>query len=256
MSTSTSRDTWYRDFFTGAALDLWRQAKTEDETENECAFLQEIFEQSGSHLLDVPCGNGRLTIPMAEAGYKVTGLDFCQEFLDDAAKRAASINFEDGAVEFIQGDMRKISSKTKFDGAFCFGNSFGYFNREGTEQMFQSVGECLKVGAKFVLESSMLAETFLVNGAEREWVRVGDMLMLIENHYDPRESCVQTEYTFIRDGKQESRHATHWIYTAGELCSMLSRAGLFVDDLFGSLEGDEYALGSERVVLVAEKRKG
>lgn len=253
MSTSSSLDTWYRDFFTGAALDLWRQAKSDDETEQECAFLQEIFEQPGAHLLDVPCGNGRLTMPMARAGYKVTGLDFCQEFLDEAAKRAVSFNFAESVVQIVQGDMRTIPFKKKFDGVFCFGNSFGYFDREGTMQTFESLGASLKVGAKLVLESSMLAETFLVNGAEREWLRVGDMLMLIENHYNPRQSCVQTEYTFIRDGKEERRDAIHWIYTSGEVCSMLVSAGFRVDDMFASLDGEPYIIGAERMILVAEK---
>ncbi|CAN5659188.1 hypothetical protein BH10CYA1_BH10CYA1_56210 [soil metagenome] len=69
-----------------------------------------------------------------------------------------------------------------------------------------------------------------------------------------RESCVQTEYTFIRKGKEEVRRATHWIYTSGEVCSMLSEAGFIVKDLFGSFECDAYELGSERILLIAEKR--
>ncbi len=255
MSGISSNDDWYKNFFSGAALDLWRQAKTKDETEQECAFLQEIFDHAeGAHLLDVPCGDGRLTLPMVQAGYKITGMDYCQEFLEDGAKAATSAKLGGDVVQFVHGDMRTISFEQKFDGGFCFGNSFGYFNRKGTDQMFESLSACLKSGAKFVLESSMLAETFLVNGAEREWLRVGDMLMLIENHYDPRESCVQTEYTFIRKGKEESRRAAHWIYTSGEVCSMLSKAGFIVSDLFGSLECDAYELGSERILLVAEKQ--
>ncbi len=255
MSGNSSNDDWYKEFFSGAALDLWRQAKTEDDTEQESAFLQETFDHAGgAHLLDVPCGDGRLTLPMVHAGYKVTGMDYCQEFLEDGKKAAKSAKLASDVVQFVHGDMRAISLKHKFDGAFCFGNSFGYFNRKGTEQMLESLSSCLKPGAKFVMESIMLAETFLVNGAEREWVRVGDMFMLIDNHYDPRESCVQTDYTFIRNGKEESRRATHWIYTSGEVCSMLSKAGFIVNDLFGSLECNPYELGAERIILVAEKQ--
>lgn len=254
MSGDLSNNDWYKSFFSGAALDLWRQAKTAEETEEECAFLQEVLGLAdGAHLLDVPCGDGRLTLPMVQAGFKITGLDYCQEFLNDGAKVAKSAKLGSDVVQFVHGDMRAISLKEKFDGAFCFGNSFGYFDRKGTEQMFESLNACLKSGAKLVLESIMLAETFLVNGAEREWVRVGDMFMLVDNHYDTRESCVQTDYTFIRNGQEESRSATHWIYTSGEVCSMLSKAGFIVNDLFGSLQFDSYELGSERLFLVAEK---
>ncbi|HEY9733852.1 MAG TPA: class I SAM-dependent methyltransferase [Drouetiella sp.] len=254
MSNPPCDEDWYKNFFSGAALDLWRQAKSDDETKSECEFLEEIFDSTADlHLLDVPCGNGRLTLPMAEAGFRVTGVDFCTEFLDEARKLALAADCADELVQFVPGDMRTISIREKFDGAFCFGNSFGYFDRAGTAEMFQALSNSVRAGGKVVIDSSMLAETFLVNGAEREWLRVGDMLMLIENHYDVRESCVRTDYTFIRDGKQESRQATHWIYTSGEVCSMLSKAGFKVRDLFGSLQFDAFELGSERMLLVAEK---
>lgn len=207
------------------------------------------------HLLDVPCGNGRLALPMVRGGYKVTGIDFSDDFIEEAAKAAKDAGFSEDSIQFQQGDMRKISSKRKFDGAFCFGNSFGYFDRAGTNEMLASLEKSLKPGSKFVLESIMLAETFLVNGAEREWLRVGDMLMLIENQYDARESCVQTTYTFIRNGKEEVHHAVHWIYTTGELCSMLKTAGFSVIDIFGSLDCDPYELGSDKMILIAEKAR-
>ncbi len=254
MSGVSTRDDWYKGFFSGAALDLWRQAKSENDTEEEVAFLQDIFvPEEFTSLLDIPCGNGRLTLPMVRAGYNVTGVDYCEEFIEEASKASKSAKLRGEVVQFVQGDMRSVVLSHQFDGAFCFGNSFGYFNREGTEQMLNTAGKCLRAGAKFVIDSIMLAETFLVQGAEREWVRVGDILMLIENRYDPRDSCVLTEYTFIRDGREESRNARHWIYTSGELCAMMSKAGFSVVDMFGSLDGEPYVLGSERMIMVAEK---
>jgi hypothetical protein len=150
--------------------------------------------------------------------------------------------------------MRKIAFKKKFDGAFCMGNSFGYFDRTGTFEFFKTVNGSLKSGAKFVIDSAMIAECFLVNGGEREWVQVGDMIMLIENNYNCRLSCVETNYIFIRDGKEEKRQAVHWIYTSGEICQMLEQANFVVDDLFSSTDFDQFALGAERLLVVSRKR--
>lgn len=246
---------WYKEFFSGAALDLWRNAKSQEETEDECTFLQEVLEvSSGANLLDVPCGNGRLSIPMANASFKVTGLDYCEEFVLEAGKAAKNATLGAGVLQFVQGDMRVMSFAQKFDGAFCMGNSFGYFDREGTRQSLTAIGNSLKSRAKLVLDSVMIAESFLVNGGEREWLKVGDMLMLIENAYNCREGFVKTDYTFICNGIEEQRQAIHWIYTAGEVCAMLETAGFNVQDLFSSTECEPYALGSERLLLVAEKR--
>jgi len=255
VSNESTPKQWYREFFSGTALDAWRMAKSAEETEDECSFLQEVLDvPEGAHLLDVPCGNGRLSVPMAEASYKVTGVDYCEEFVLEAAKASKIAKLDYKRLNFVEGDMRTLSLAQKFDGAFCMGNSFGYFDRVGTSQSLTAVSDNLKSGAKFVLDSAMIAESFFVNGGEREWVKVGDMLMLIENAYNCREGYVKTDYTFIRNGNEEHRQAVHWIYTAGEVCAMLDNAGFRVLELFCSTECEPYVLGSERLLLVAEKQ--
>ena len=44
----------------------------------------------GGDLLDVPCGFGRHAIPLADAGYRVSGVDRSQVLLDEARRRASS----------------------------------------------------------------------------------------------------------------------------------------------------------------------
>lgn len=251
MSKEAPNATWYEEFFTGAALDLWRLAVTPEATEQEVAFLQEALETPvGGHLLDVPCGNGRLSLPMSLLGYQVTGIDTCEEFIKEAKEKAVAY---ESTVNFAVGDMRKLDEPGKYDGAFCMGNSFGYFDRSGTMQFLEAVYKSLKPDSQFILDSQMIAECFLVNGGEREWVQRGDMYMLVDNHYDAARSFVETEYTFIKGGKEEKRKSTHWIYTAGELSHMCEQAGFTVVEMFGSAECEPFELGAERMLLVARK---
>ncbi len=243
---------WFDEIFTGAAVDLWRNAIPQEAPDQEIEFLREVLAvPEDGHLLDLPCGNGRLSLPLAQIGYKVTGVDFCAAFVDEAKQNAIAQKIE---IDYVKDDMRKISFKKRFDGAFCMGNSFGYFDRAGTNEFFKTVSGSLKSGAKFAIDSAMIAECFLVNGGQREWVQVGDMIMLIENNYNSRFSCVETDYTFIRDGKQEKRQAVHWIYTSGDICQMLEQADFVVDDLFSSTDFDQFALGAERLLVVSQKR--
>ncbi|MBU6450132.1 MAG: class I SAM-dependent methyltransferase [Cyanobacteria bacterium REEB67] len=253
---------WYKNFFAGAALKLWRGANPQEATEAEVGFLIDLLDlPEGGSVLDLPCGNGRLALPLALAGYTVTGIEYAAEFVQEAAAGAEDLRklqeeageSLSGSAEFIEGDMLQLALHKKFDGAFCLGNSFGYFDRPGTKRFLQVVADHLKPGARFVLDSSMVAETFLVNGGEREWVRVGEMLMLVENKYDLADSRVDSEYIFIENGKSEARTATHWIYTTGELCKMLEEAGFGDFELFGSTDGEPFALGSERLLLMACK---
>src|SRR5229473_6203653 len=76
---------WYENFFHGVALDLWRKAVPPEHAKAEADFLVQALQcNAGSHLLDVPCGNGRLSFELARRGYRVTGVDISEEFLEEA----------------------------------------------------------------------------------------------------------------------------------------------------------------------------
>ncbi len=254
MTVKPQTINWYEKFFQGMALDLWRAAIPIETTEEELAFLlQTLAAPQGGRLLDVPCGNGRLSLPLSLSGYSVTGVDFCQPFLDQAAESARAHKTK---IDYIQGDMRALKLKNKFAGAFCMGNSFGYFDRPGTVDFLKAVAACLESKARLVIDSSMVAECFIVNGGEKEWLQVGDMLMLVENNYDCRKSAVESTYTFIRGSEKQVSKAVHWIYTSGELSDMLESSGFSIVDMLANtdLENPEkFELGSERLLLVAEK---
>src|SRR6266480_4327142 len=127
---------WYEDFFHGVALDLWRKAIPPEHTKAEADFLIEALQcDAGSHLLDVPCGNGRLSFELARRGYRVTGVDIAEEFVEEAFAMVASVlnppadaggTDLTAQVDFILGDMRHVEGESIYDGAYCFGNSFGF----------------------------------------------------------------------------------------------------------------------------------
>ena len=97
---------WYETFFHGVTLDLWRRAIPPKQTKAEAEFLiQNLNCAPGAHILDIPCGNGRLSFELVNRGYRVTGVDIAQEFIDEARSRAYNTST---AIEFILGDMRNI----------------------------------------------------------------------------------------------------------------------------------------------------
>src|SRR4051794_2617411 len=76
---------WFEDFFHGVTLDLWRKAIPPEQTQREAEFLiKTIACPRGAHLLDVPCGNGRLSFALAKRGFAVTGIDISEEFVEEA----------------------------------------------------------------------------------------------------------------------------------------------------------------------------
>ena len=250
----TIPNNWYEDFFHGLALDLWRKAIPPEKTKAEAEFLMGALEcRPGSHLLDVPCGNGRLSLELARQGYQVTGVDISPEFIEEARSVASSNMGGTPVPHFTLGDMRRIEGEAVYDGGYCFGNSFGFLAYADMESFLNGMARALKPGARFVVETGMSAESIIPKFEEHASHQIADILVTINEQYLAAESCVDSEYVFEREGKTEISKAKHWIYTAAEIRRMLERAGFEIMDLYGSLEREPFALGSDELYMVAQR---
>ena len=229
-------------------MEFWTNAMTPALTLADVDFLEKTFAaKPGARLLDVPCGNGRHSIELARRGYRTTGIDLSQEFL--AAARA------DLDADWRFGDMRDLQLEpSAFDGAFCFGNSFGYLDYEGAGAFLSSIVRALKPGATLVIETGVCAESILPTIVAKRWHRFGDLFIASENRYDATASRLDIDYTFIRDGTIETRPASSHVFTVAEIGRMLETAGFDVLRRHGGLADETYQLGSPRLIITAKRR--
>ncbi len=76
---------------------------------------EQINQIEGATVLDVGCGSGRTTIPLARAGScKVTGIDFAPQMIELAEKAAKEARVDD-RCKFIVGDFTKEDAGGPFD---------------------------------------------------------------------------------------------------------------------------------------------
>src|SRR5262245_36581506 len=115
---------WWRTFFCGVFADLWLSATTDEQSRTEADFIAGALQVAPpARLLDVPCGGGRHCHALAARGYHMTGVDISPRFLDAARSKSAAAN---ATIAWEQREMRALPWTAEFDGAFSFGNSFGY----------------------------------------------------------------------------------------------------------------------------------
>jgi 2-polyprenyl-3-methyl-5-hydroxy-6-metoxy-1,4-benzoquinol methylase len=252
---------WYEDFFHGVTLDLWRKAIPPQQTKAEAEFLIDHLNcERGAQVLDVPCGNGRLSFEIAKRGLRVTGVDISKEFIDEARSiQRNSSNpptHADGthSVEFILSDMRMLKADALYDAAYCFGNSFAFLGHEETEKFLTAVRRSLRPRSRFIIETGMAAESVLPDFEEQSCHELDGLSVTIRERYVAAESCIDSEYIFEQKGKKETRVAREWIYTVAEIRRLLASAGFEVLDLYGSLKCVPYKLGSRLLFVVSEAR--
>ena len=75
LSTTESWDAFFSDFYLRAYADEERQSEAEGQA---LAATRLGGCPEGGDLLDVPCGFGRHAVPLAQAGYRVVGVDRSQ----------------------------------------------------------------------------------------------------------------------------------------------------------------------------------
>jgi SAM-dependent methyltransferase len=243
---------WWRTFFEGAIVDLWLRTPTAEQTGQEVTFLlEELQVPPPARLLDVPCGGGRHCRGLAGRGFDMTGVDLSAGFLDAARSEATE---GPGTIAWEAREMRDLPWPDHFDGAFSFGNSFGYLDDEGNAEFLKAVARTLKPGARFVLETGYVVESLLPGLQARSWYRVGDILMLADRRYDPVEGRLHVDYTMVRDGKVEIRPMSARIHTYREILRLLDEAGFCDVRGYGSPAREPFKLGSSNLLLTARKK--
>lgn len=243
---------WWENFFHGVALDFWRAVVSDEQTRAEADFIQKQLQLSaGARVLDVPCGNGRLSIALARRGFQLTGVDIAREFIDEAKMKSS----EDGVpIDFDERDMRDLPWTSEFDGVFCCGNSFGYLDDQGNADFLKAVSNALRPGARFLIDMGSIAECLLPAFQEHRSMEVGGITLVADSRYDHAQGRMFTEYSFIRDGQTDTRPSSQRIYTYHELAGLLGEAGLEPVSAYSSLAEDPFKLGAHRLLLVSEKQ--
>jgi SAM-dependent methyltransferase len=245
-----TRTEWWREFFAGLAVDMWRIAVSPEQTRKEADFIQRVLRVSApAALLDVPCGNGRLSIELASRGFDVTGVDISESFLNEA-RAAGNRRFK---TAWECREMRDLPWTARFEGAFCFGNSFGYLDDSGNADFLKSIHRVLVPGGRFVLDASSVAENVLPQIQNHTEMEVGDILFIEDNRYDHRSGRLETEYTFIRGKQTEKKFGSHRIYTYREFETLLTEAGFGGCEAYGSPDEEPFTFGAQGLFLVTSK---
>jgi SAM-dependent methyltransferase len=110
-------------------------------------FYLEEAAASGGPVLDVGCGAGRLTLPLAQRGLEVYGIDLSASMLAAARSKAAAAGLR---IDFTLADMRRFDLNRRFSTILIAGNAMLHL------LTIQDLQECLATVRRHLAENGRL----------------------------------------------------------------------------------------------------
>jgi ubiquinone/menaquinone biosynthesis C-methylase UbiE len=243
--------TWWDTCFDELYLRMFDAILSSNRTTEEVAGTIGFLDlPPGARILDVGCGHGRHAVPLARAGYRITGLDRSAYMLARAQEAADAAG---APVTWVRGDMRHLPFGARFDACLSLFTTIGYFEAEDeNEAVVHEMGRVLKPGGRCLIDVSN-RDYYLLRLWPTSWRRYGRAVILEETAFDPETCRFHMTFTWVEGERRE--RLTHSVrhYTAPELRNMVRRAGLEPTAVYGDFDGRPLTLDSQRIVVVARK---
>lgn len=224
-------------------------------------FWLALAQREGGPVIEWGAGTGRIAIPLAKAGFDVTGVEISNPMLGLARKKSKS-------VRYVLGDMRSAKPDRRYRLAVCAFNSFLCLPSVDDALAFlRNAREHLLPGGLLGIEVSAftpeeLAETSGIPALHHDFTRElpsGRLERFSTSRYDAATQLLEMRLFYElygSEGELESKRAndlTIRVTGRDELVLMLRLSGFEVEAIYGGFEGEPFTAGSDHLIALARR---
>jgi SAM-dependent methyltransferase len=243
-------------YWDGRHYDLQHRDFTED-----VPFYLDQARSCGDPVLELACGTGRIAIPLAAAGFDVTGLDLSPSMLRTARRKA-----EEGrvGVRWVEADCRRFDLGRTFNLILFPFNSMAHLHDlESIEASLGAVRRHLDPAGRFILDHfNPRLDILIRNPSERYPVAEyddpdgrGKVVITENNIYDGAAQINHIRWYYrINGGKESIRSLDLRIYYPRELDALLKYNGFEIESKMGDVNGEPFTSKSPRQLVICRRR--
>ncbi|MCJ7724601.1 MAG: class I SAM-dependent methyltransferase [Anaerolineales bacterium] len=218
--------------------------------ESECDLLEKAFKRYSKEpvqsILDLGCGTGNHSIPLARCGYEVHGVDLSENMLAHAVEKTQKEIIKYPPV-FSQGDIRSVDLGKQFDAALMMFAVLGYqLTNDDVLAALRTVRKHLKPGGLFIFDVWYGPAVLAIRPSDR--VKIiptadGKVIRAASGRLDVSRHLAEVHYHIWHltgdrvISEAEESHTMRFFFSM-ELAMLLFTCGLMIESLtaFPSLE--------------------
>jgi 2-polyprenyl-3-methyl-5-hydroxy-6-metoxy-1,4-benzoquinol methylase len=239
-----------------------------DIEEGECsaariAFYCDLAKRAGGSVLEIACGSGLVTLPIAAQGFEVTGVDLARPMLEHARKKAEEQGLR---VHWVEADARSFDLGAKYQFILLTGNAFqAFLRREDQEALLATVKRHLAPNGIFAFETrnpcghdltNQPGEEFDQSYTNMDGYRVS---VSFTQNYDPLAQVIHwMSHRRWNDGEHDHKKETHIAcrFThPQELEALLHYNGFEVVEQYGNWNKEVVSPSSPSIISICKAQR-
>lgn len=214
-------------------------------------------------VLELAVGTARAAIPIAQAGHRVTGIDYDRNLLAIATQKRDAVGLKERELSLLPGDVLDFDLGRTFDWVCIFFNTLLAFpTLDEQDRVLQGIRRHLKPRGRlwidiFQPDLAHLARP-MDTGLDPRMFHVPQMDRTVFQTTDVRRDVAKQiqeitfNYSWFDDfgevHRRQNRFAMTWIFPR-ELELLLERNGLWIEELWGNYDGSGLKSESPRMIV-------
>jgi len=231
--------------------------------ENDIAFWERQVRRHGDPVLELACGTGRITIPLARAGHSVTGLDISASMMNQGRRKAAAQGVDIGWVE---ADFRDFDLGGAYSFIFIPDNSVNHIETlEDLEACLRCVRRHMREDSRFALDVFNPRLDILLRDPSKRYPHSsyddpdgGGRIEITEsNVYDPA-TQINTVRLYYRlpDGRTERSDLICRMWFPQELDAVVKYNGFEIESKYGDYDESPFRGDSPKQIVICKAAGG
>ena len=197
-------------------------------------YIQRLLERHpapGRTLLELACGTGTVAVAMAQAGWRVYGVDGSAQMLAQARAKAES---QGAAVFWSQQDLRRFVLPERVHLITCLYDSLNYMlTSEDLSAAFERAFDALQPQGVYLFDMNTACVMATMWSGDTYYSDSDDLSVILTSDFDPqRQRSTVTVTCFQREGelyrKIREQHAEQ-AYPEEHIATLLTDAGFVVE---------------------------